>query len=485
MDASTQFHDAVSGQYTIAGPQASHGGSNNFHFYGPRAPADPAERNPPKPRKPFSTVPFPPDPDFVNRPDILKWMHEKCARPAARIALVGLGGIGKSQLAVQYAHQVRQRSPNTWVFWVHASTRGRFEESYQSIADRLELPRRSDPDINVLRLVSEWLRVEENGPWEMIVDNADDADVFFSIAQGRLASFLTQSCNGSIVVTSRSMDVAERLVGGRSNLFVIPAMERDEACQLLRGKLGLNHDNGSAADLVRVLDYMPLAITQAAAFINRRAPRMSTSKYLDEFRRSDTKRVRLLDRDAGDLRRDESASNSIVTTWQITFDQIRRERSSAADLLSFMSFFNPQGIPESVLRAYIRDQLEGGEDDFEEDLEVLRGYSMVAAMTDSDVFQMHTLVQFCTQLWLSSDEMQRWKRAALQAMADQYPTGNYENWVKCQSLDPHIEGIVQEEPDDEEDALKCARLLYNAGWYRLMRGKYEEAEDILHFWPSS
>ncbi|KAF3361351.1 hypothetical protein VdG1_00960 [Verticillium dahliae VDG1] len=94
MDASTQFHDTVNGQYTIAAPQASHGGSNNFHFYGPHAPADLAERNPPKPRKPFSTVPFPPDPDFVDRPDILKWMHEKCAKPAARIALVGLGGIG-------------------------------------------------------------------------------------------------------------------------------------------------------------------------------------------------------------------------------------------------------------------------------------------------------------------------------------------------------------------------------------------------------
>ncbi|KAJ3453696.1 hypothetical protein MRS44_017943 [Fusarium solani] len=359
------FHAAI----TIAGPQASHGGSNNFHFYGPRAPVGPAERNPPKPRKPFSTVPFPPDPDFVDRPDILKWMHEKCARPAARIALVGLGGIGKSQLAVQYAHQIRQRSPNTWVFWVHASTRGRFEETYESIADRLELPRRNDPDINVFRL-------------EMIVDNADDADVFFSIAQGRLASFLTQSCNGSIVVTSRSMDVAERLAGGRSNLFVIPAMERDAACQLLRGKLGLNRDNGIAADLVRVLDYMPLAITQAAAFINRRAPRMSISKYPDEFRRSDTKRVRLLNRDAGDLRRDDSASNSIVTTWQITFEQIRRERPSAANLLSFMSCFSPQGIPESVLRAYIRDQLEYGEDDFEEDLEVLRGCSMVALSSD-------------------------------------------------------------------------------------------------------
>ncbi|KAJ4167391.1 hypothetical protein NW754_011206 [Fusarium falciforme] len=135
---------------------------------------------------------------------------------------------------------------------------------------------------------------------------------------------------------------------------------------------------------------MPLAITQAAAFINRRAPRMSTSKYLDEFRRSDTKRARLLNRDAGDLRRDESASNSIVTTWQITFDQIRRERPSAADLLSFMSFFNPQGIPESALQAYGYDCGPDGEGDpdegLDEDLETLRGYSLVAVTADTKTF---------------------------------------------------------------------------------------------------
>ncbi|KAJ2897764.1 domain-containing histone demethylation 3D [Zalerion maritima] len=246
MDASTQFHDAVSGQYTIAAPQASYGGSNNFHFHVPAAAND---RNPPKPRKPFSTVPFPPDPDFVDRPDILKWIHEKCTRPTARIALVGLGGIGKSQLAIRYAHQVRQHSPNTWVFWVHASTRGRFEEAYESIADRLELPRRNDPKTNIFRLVSEWLRIEENGRWIMILDNADDANVFFSATSEKLATFLPQTCNGSIIVTSRSMNVAERLVGGRSNIHEVPAMKTEEACQLLREKFQVGYEAGAAVGL--------------------------------------------------------------------------------------------------------------------------------------------------------------------------------------------------------------------------------------------
>ncbi|KAH7131167.1 P-loop containing nucleoside triphosphate hydrolase protein [Dactylonectria macrodidyma] len=476
MDASTQFYEAVTGRYNIPAPHASHGGSNNFHFYGPGAPAAAAERNPPKPRKPFSTVPFPPDPDFVDRPDILKWMHEKCARPASRIALVGLGGIGKSQLAIQYAHQVRERSPDTWVFWVHASTQGRFEEAYRAIADRLALPGRNDPNVSVLRLVTEWLRVEENGPWEMILDNADDVGVFFSTAQERLASFLPQNCNGSIVVTSRNMDVAERLVGGWSNILTIPAMKTEEACQLLREKLEVGYDSRAATDLVRTLDHMPLAITQAAAFINRRAPRMSIPTYLNEFRGSNKKKASILNKDAGDLRRDESASNSIVTTWQITFEQIRRERPSAANLLSFMSFFNPQGIPESALQAYACDHKE---DVLEDDLKTLRGYSLVAVMADKETFEIHALVQFCTQVWLSSfSNIQQWKQEFLKVISDQYPSGEYENWPECKRLDPHIDEILKEEPNSTEDVLRWARLLTNAGWYRWMKGIYEEAKEM-------
>jgi len=131
-------------------------------------------------REPFSTVPFAPDLDFVDRPEILAWIRNKCAGPGA--ALVGLGGVGylmstttawscvsvltvqsKSQLAIQYSYAVRDASPQTFVFWVHASTTARFEEAYRGIADKLTLPGRNDPKVDILRLVSDWLCDEANG----------------------------------------------------------------------------------------------------------------------------------------------------------------------------------------------------------------------------------------------------------------------------------------------------------------------------------
>ncbi|KAM6516645.1 hypothetical protein FALCPG4_014823 [Fusarium falciforme] len=481
----TSFQGPLRGEYVIAGAHASTGGAIHFNF---------GADAPPRSTRPFSTVPFPPDPEFVERTDILLWLRDQTAQSGSRAALVGLGGIGKSQVAIHHAHAVRRASPDTWVFWVHASSVARFEEAYRNIADKLQLPGRDDPQRNVLRLVHAWLCDEENGPWMMVLDNADSVEVFFPSrgAHGSrdqpLASFLPKTGRGSIIITSRNTDAAERLAGLDAT-YNVPTMEKSQALQLLQIRLGEDgaEDNVAMSELVDVLNYMPLAITQAAAYIKRRGPRMSVSAYLDEFRRSDKKRANLLNRDAGDLRRDESASNSIVTTWQITFDQIRRERPSAADLLSFMSFFNPQGIPESALQAYACGRGPDGEgdldenldEDLNEDLETLRGYSLVAVTADSESFEMHALVQFCTRVWLSSFcDTQRWEGKFLKVMSELYPSGEYENWATCQCLDPHVEVVVKKERRERKEVLRWARLLTNIGWYRWMRGRYEEAEQM-------
>ncbi|KAB2576154.1 Kinesin light chain [Lasiodiplodia theobromae] len=445
-------------------------------------------------REPFSTVPFAPDPDFVDRPELLAWIRARCAGPGARAALVGLGGVGKSQLAIGYAHSIRDATPHTYVLWVHAGTRARFEQAYRSLADRLGLPGRHDPKTDVLWLVTNWLCDEANGRWTMIVDNADDFETFFpSRAHGQdeplegasasLATYLPQSRNGSILVTSRNKDAAFKLVGNYKYIKEVRVMDESQGLQLLRNKLHDTSAEEGAVDLLRTLDYTPLAITQAAAYINWRA-RMTILRYLAEFRANDKKRESLLHRDAGDLRRDASASNSVVTTWQISFERIRQERPSAADLLSLMSFFNPQGIPESILRDSRRVATEPGYEDeaddvFDEDFDVLRAYSLIAETAESDVCEMHALVQFCTRVWLSSSgEAERWKGAFVELMAREFPTGEFENWGRCQQLLPHVESLLDGEAATDELLKALAQILANVGWYMWMKGDYKAGERI-------
>ncbi|KAF2844063.1 hypothetical protein T440DRAFT_60135 [Plenodomus tracheiphilus IPT5] len=413
MQQTSEFHGPIAGRYVIPGTHTAAGGTTNFHIGYP-----PTHENTARPREPFTTVPFAPDPDLVDRPEIAAWVRDKCAGLGARAALVGLGGVGKSQLAIQYAHSIRDASPQTCVFWVHASTRARVEEAYRDIADRLDLPGKNDPKANVLRLVSDWLRDETNGRWLMVVDNVDNMETYLpsrkrqrgeadACTQLPLATYLPQSCNGAILVTSRSKDVAARLVGGASRTKEVLAMDEGEGLQLLHNKLQDPPLEESAIGLLRALDGIPLAITQAAAYINRRA-RMTVASYVYEFQRNSKKRESLLNWDAVELRRDESASNSVVTSWQMSFEQIQQERQSAAELLSLMSFFNPQGIPESTLRRYSRhaagaaaaeDEEDAGER-FNEDLDTLQAYSLVSITVDGDTCEMHALVQFCTQVWL-------------------------------------------------------------------------------------
>jgi tetratricopeptide (TPR) repeat protein len=397
---------------------------------------------------------------------------------------------------------VHDATPRTYVFWVHASTRARFEEAYRGLADRLELPGRHDPKADVLRLVSNWLCNEANGQWTMVVDNVDDVETFFPSRRreqdktvkslsASLAAYLPQSRNGSILITSRSRDAAAKLARGQRNVKEVLAMDESQGLQLLRNKLSVaSHEVGAVADLLRMLDCMPLAITQAAAYINRGAW-MTIAGYLDEFRANDKRRESLLNQDAGDLRRDERASNSVVTTWQMSFERIRQERPSAAELLSLMSFFNPQGIPERTLRRHNRAASVGasenrGEADrtFDEDLNTLHAYSLVTRTTtttaaDTETWEMHALVQFCTRVWLSSfGEGERWRDEFVELMAQEFPNGKLENWRQCQQLLPHAEPFFDTEPASEPSLKAWAQLLTNAAWCLWTKGSYQLAQAI-------
>ncbi|KAL5370643.1 hypothetical protein DPSP01_014738, partial [Paraphaeosphaeria sporulosa] len=217
---------------------------------------------------------------------------------------------------------------------------------------------------------------------------------------------------------------------------------------------------------------------------------MSIAKYLGRLKGVEGQ-VELLRKAAPDMRRDGKALNSVLATWQISFEHIRQQRPSAADLLSFMSFFNPQSIPDFMIRHYtdnknkeqgnsLERQTNSANDDFEEDLALLRAFSLVDIKQREDEFEMHRLVQRATGVWLKSANTDGpWRRAFIQAMAQEFPNGEYANWPRCQILFPHVLPMVeQREPGmGEIDAL--ASLLTNSGWYAWRQGLFSQAEGMV------
>ena len=437
------------------------------------------------------------------------------------MALVGLGGVGKSQLAIEFTHRLSEKRKDIWIFWIHAGTRARAEEGFRTIADTVKLAGRNQPTADIPQLVSNWLSNTANGRWVLVLDSVDDGDVFFGIQGERkdarlLATWLPQSRNGSIVITTRDQGVAVRLTGRHQDTIPIRPMVEIDAVSLLEKRLGQLPDRRMAADLVQALDRVPLAISQAAAYIQERGQQTSISTYLADFQASEYRKNKLLAHDGRDLRRDGGASNAILVTWQMSFDHIHETRPSAADLLSLMSFFDRQGIPERLLRYGEREdnrlgkaletsaqswlgrpkllltrfmghlqegrsKMEADNDrdqslqwiqreEFEKDIVTLRNFSFVSD-TRGAGFEMHGLVQLATRKWLEANGLlETWKQQFISKLCAEVPTGEYENWATWQELFPHAKSAVEQRPKAQGSVLEWASILYKAAWYALRMG---------------
>ncbi|KAJ6024612.1 hypothetical protein N7540_005409 [Penicillium herquei] len=323
---------------------------------------------PETPPDPCSNVPFSRDRDFIERGNLLDDIHERCSVENSRLALVGMGGVGKSQLAVEYCYRAREKSPQTWVFWVHSSNAARFEQGYDRIANQAKMPGRQSSGMDLLKSVLNWFQ-DTRRKWILVLDNVDDNEFlyeprYFEKDEGgtrmSLFDFLPRSINGSIIMTTRSRKIAHKFVEDR-DLIQIDPMSQANAQALLEAKLGDQvkaDSNDDVAKLAELLEFMPLAIVQAAAYIKQQAPLCSVKQYIEEFEKSDNQRFKLLEYEAGHPRRHWEASNSVLIAWQLSFDQIRATNPSAADLLSLMSFFDRHAIPGSLLHITTEAQVQ-------------------------------------------------------------------------------------------------------------------------------
>ena len=387
----------------------------------------------------------------------------------------------KSQIAIEYCWRFKEAHPETHVFWVHAGSVGRFDQAYKSIARRCQISGWDRPGVNTLQLVYEWLSDERNGSWLMVIDNADDKSVFSNQAQEdasqkfdsdddalNLLSYLPQTSNGSILITSRNRDAAYRLMSSDENIIDVPLMNAELAVSLLLKKLP--EGKGSLDDrfqLVELLDQLPLAITQASAYITRR--RISISDYIKYFNDN----TAILLEDMGDIRRDPTMKNSVILTWHISFNQIREENDSAARLLSLMSVLERQDIPQFLVCRELDDL------SFDNAIALLLDFSLISQVENRKAFGMHRLVQIATRTWIEKhNEKGLWEGTAVTMLANVFPSGDFETRETCASLLPHANVLATYEYMSAEYKLQLANLLHERFWYLLKEGKdYVAKED--------
>lgn len=310
----------------------------------------------------------------------------------------------KTQIALAFARQYHELVPEASIFWVYASSQTRFAQDYRRIAQEagLQIAGTSDPD--VLQIVTIWLE-KLTSPWLMLIDNADDETMFRHIPGGpstagagslspqSVLKHIPRCGKGSILVTTRNKLAAVNITGTGS-VVEVPPMNSAEASSLLTSKISSSLTPEDIERLTTLLDHIPLALVQAAAYIEGKCIDIST--YIEEYESNEKERRELMSIEFTDLQRDLDVHNAVISTWSITFKHIQETDPAASRILSLMSYLDRTDIPKMFIIE------ENSPRQFDKAMGILKSFAMVTPRENNSHYDVHGLTQLAMRSWTGS-----------------------------------------------------------------------------------
>jgi DNA-binding SARP family transcriptional activator len=295
---------------------------------------------------------------FVGRRGLLAavdaTLDDDTRRPRA-VALTGLGGVGKTELALELAHQRHRHGRVAW--WISAEDPAGTATGLAALATALGIApfeRREDARAAL------WAELDRTPGWLLVYDNADEP--------AQLEPFLPAARHGDVIITSRNP--AWRRI---AHPVAVGPLARGESLAYVATRTG---DRPVEADtLAELLGDLPLALEQACAYIEQ--TRMSLPDYVDLFRRH---------RDGLLLRDVEGSGRTVATTWGLAFDRLAARAPRAAELLETIAFLGPDAISVATLARFEPHELE-----LQEALRELLRLSLIDR--EADTVRVHRLVQ--------------------------------------------------------------------------------------------
>ncbi|MFL6075519.1 MAG: FxSxx-COOH system tetratricopeptide repeat protein [Mycobacteriales bacterium] len=393
-----------------------------------------------------------PDPHFVGREVLLDRIRDSAlsGRSAALVqAVSGLGGLGKTRLAIEYAY--RHRDEYRLVWWVRAEQQETLVSDYAELAGTLGLPSPDQQDLAVAAVRQELGRRTD---WLLIFDNADDTE-----AVDRLLPDLPR---GHVLITTR------RQAWPSAETVRVDALSTDAAVDYLRCRTGVD-DRPTATSLAEALGNLPLALSQAAAVI---ADGMTAGEYLD-----------LLHTRAPELFAEGHPPDyraSVTTTWQVSFDRLSSAPAAVA-LIRLCAFLAADAVPLDVLqpsRDMPADVVGALTDPLARSRATgaLRKYSL--AEVANGQLSMHRLVQLVVRTQLG-DDAGTWAATAVRAVASAFPTSpdDPSGWPTAEQLVPHALIAADHAKSHGVAQREAAGMLERAARYLVARGLLDQAAD--------
>jgi tetratricopeptide (TPR) repeat protein len=453
----------------------------------PHFPGSPKTQKPARAAKPEPNFPgrMPPifglparNRNFTGREALLEQLRNQLAggRAAAltaatrQVATYGLGGTGKSQLAIEYAWRWASDYPR--VIWLRAETPETLGADFDALANDLGLFKSNKPAERAAVIEAVRKHLMENPGWLLIFDNAPEP---------RAVERAVPRAGGQVIYTSRYTAWGKHAVPLRVDIW-----PPEEAEQFLLQRVGAKRDEQdaperrAAPELAQELGCLPLALEQAAAYCEQSS--LTLADYLPLFHE---RRLELFSPETLGGDQDGNEMITVTTTWNLSLDRIRDNENcpEAAALFTLCAFFGPDRIPLEMVRAgadHLPAMLSAAaRDDLKVNtaLAALLRYSLVAVEGSGKerVLSVHRLLQEVTRERLPEDEKSRWITAALQIVDQAFPDNGFDvrAWPTCGQLAPHAVAVLH-----YAEPRETARLLNHLAGYAFGRADYPTAEPL-------
>lgn len=431
---------------------------------------------PPDGQIPFWHMPYRRNAFFTGRDDSLQLLRDtflaQQANPVPRLplALSGLGGVGKSHIALEYAYRYREHYHT--VLWLHAASYQDLVADVTAVADLLDLPGRdaatSDQLIDALK---EWLT--QLTRWLLIFDNVED----FQLLEG----FLPAEIKGHVLLTTLSQDT-----GTHALRIAVEPMDNNTGAELLlrRAKLiaierTLEHlaaaDAATARSLSEDMGGLALALDQAGAYIEETG--VSLSEYVQRYQ---AERSYLLNRRGSLVREYSEHPDSVAVTLGLSIKSAGEQHSLATDILYFCAFLQPDTIPAELFQH--DGSFKYGTTAFDDGVAALLRYSLIRRNTPEKTFSMHRLVQAVLiedMADMAPDLQTQWRERVIQALIAAFPYPDFKGWGQCERLVSHVLACAAWTKDELTPTVGAGELFHKACIYLSKRGQYPDAESLL------
>jgi len=382
-----------------------------------------------------------------------------------QVSATGLGGIGKSSLAIEYSW--KHKNDYELIWFLRAEVEASLLQDYVRLGKHLGVPE----GLNKEDLISAVkVKLGRMKTWLLVVDNARNAT--------SINSYLPRG--GHIIVTSRNKTCWK----GRP--LELPMFGDVDVINYVNEVCGKDHAHKEKdiKALGELLGYLPLAISQAIGFI--RNQQISILGYIRLFERS---KKRFLDK-AGQL----MDHDTVYVTVKTCLDMISMKE--AVGVMKLCAFLAPDQIPEHLVKQWLEKMLKkekkskgnkqsweekdmtiqkSVEECFEEVIDTLQGYSLICKMAGS--ISVHRLVQVVIKETETNTANVKWLTDALDLVDNgfRFIFADAKTWKASREMVTHVQTVCLEAKKKRLELATVGRLYYNLGWYLQTQAQFDEA----------